>query len=350
MSAPTTHTPPRSPSATRRVRPPQASTRGRLVGWAMLVALVIVGLVAMTRGDYPLSFGDVVDAVFVGSDDFERTLVLQWRAPRVVGALAFGAALGVAGALFQTVTRNPLGSPDVIGFTTGSFTGVLIGTLVLTDTFASRSVWALIGGLGTGLLVYVLAYRGGMQGFRLIIVGIGVTAVLSSLNTWLLLRAQNEVAMAASIWAAGSLNLADWGDTLPPLVLLLVLAPVVVYLAGPLRQLELGDDAARAHGASVEVTRLSVLVVAVALTAAVTASAGPIAFIALSAPQIAHRLTGGGGLPLTASALTGALLLVVADQVAQFALPVDVPVGTVTVVIGGIYLIGLLIGQARRNA
>lgn len=347
MSTPTatwSHAPSR-----RRVPHPQASTRGRVVGWVLLGTLVLVALLAMTRGDYPLSLGEVVDAIVVGSDEFQRTLVLQWRAPRVLGAVAFGAALGVAGALFQTVTRNPLGSPDVIGFTTGAFTGVLVGTLVLTDTFASRSVWALLGGLGTGIVVYLLAYRGGMQGFRLIIVGIGVTALLSSVNTWLLLRAQNEVAMSASIWAAGTLNLTSWSDTLPPLLLVLALAPVVALLAAPLRQLELGDDAARAHGTSVEPTRLAVLVVAIALTAAVTASAGPIAFIALSAPQIAHRLTRGGGLPLTASALTGALLLVVADQAAQFALPVDVPVGTVTVVIGGIYLIGLLIGQARRQ-
>ena len=208
---------------------------------------------------------------------------------------------------------------------------------------------ALAGGLLTAALVYLLAWRGGIQGFRLIIVGIAVTATLSSLNTYLLLRAQTEVAMAASLWGAGSLALIDWGDVTLVVPALALLGVVTAAMMGPLRQLELGDDAAHAHGVRIEGTRITVLGAGVALIALVTAVTGPIAFIALAAPQIARRLTRGAGIPVGAAASTGALLLLAADLVAQHLIPGSVPVGVVTVVIGGLYLIALLIQEAHQQ-
>jgi iron complex transport system permease protein len=252
--------------------------------------------------------------------------------------------------VFQSLTRNPLGSPDIIGFSTGSYTGALIVTTLAGAAFLPTAIGALAGGLGTALVVYLLAYRGGVQGFRLIITGIAVTAVLHGVNTFLLLKAGTEVAMAASIWGAGSLALVGWDRALPAFVALLVLAPAILLLSAPLRQLELGDDAARAHGVRAEPTRLALLVLGVALTAIVTAASGPIAFVALAAPQIARRLTRSAGLPLVPAALTGGLLLLAADSVAQHALPGTVPVGIVTVVVGGVYLIALLIREASRRA
>lgn len=341
------------PAGEPRVAPaaPRIRDRRRIVGVsvALAVASVVMALVALGTGDFPLSIPEVVQAMFATDGGFATTIVLEWRLPRVVAALAFGAALGVAGAVFQSLTRNPLGSPDIIGFSTGSYTGALLIVTVVGDAYLSSAVGALAGGLLTALVVYLLAYRRGVQGFRLIIVGIAVTAVLHSVNTYLLLRAETEVAMAASIWGAGSLGLAGWDKVIPACIALLVLAPLVVLLSGPLRQLEIGDDAARAHGVRVEPTRLALLIVGVALTAVVTASTGPIAFIALAAPQVAHRLTRSAGLPLIASGLTGAVLLLAADFVAQHALPGAVPVGLVTVVIGGLYLIGLLIHEARKR-
>lgn len=350
--APTGTSPGAAPEgAARRVRLPRPGhARGRIVTTVLLVVTGVLAVVGLGLGDLPLNPLEVVSAAFAGPDGgFATTVVLEWRAPRVVAALAYGAALGIAGALFQTLTRNPLGSPDVIGFTTGAYTGVLIGMTLLPGAYLSRSGYALAGGLLTALVVYVLAYRRGVQGFRLIIVGIGITAMLQAFNTWMLVRAQTEVAMSASIWAAGSLGLESWDDVVLPLVLLLVLLPAVVALAPPLRQLETGDDGARARGVRVEPTRLAVMIVAVALTAAVTASAGPIAFVALAAPQIAHRLTRGAGLPLVGSAITGAFLLLGADIIAQHLLPRTVPVGMVTVVLGGVYLIALLVHGARRR-
>ena len=319
------------------------------VGAALLVAIVLLAVVALGTGDYPLSVPEVVAAMLAADGGFATTIVLEWRLPRVLVAIVFGGALALSGAVFQSLTRNPLGSPDIIGFATGSYTGALIVITLIGDSYFSTAGGAIAGGLLSALVVYLLAYRRGVQGFRLIIVGIAVTAILHAVNTWLLLRAQVEVAMAASIWGAGSISLVAWDQALPAFVVIAALGVVLLALSGGLRQLELGDDAARAHGMRVEVSRLSLLVVGVALIAVVTASAGPIAFVALAAPQIARRLTGSAGLPLAASALTGALLLLAADFVAQHLLPTAVPVGMVTVVIGGLYLIGLLIGQARKH-
>jgi iron complex transport system permease protein len=330
--------------AVRTVR----TVRAQIAVTALTVVALLLAVVALGLGDYPLSVPEVVRAL-VTDQGFASTIVVQWRLPRVLVALVFGAALGVSGALFQSLTRNPLGSPDVIGFSTGSYTGVLLVTTVVGTGTLGVSAGALIAGLATALVVYLLAYRDGVQGFRLIVVGIGVTGMLHGVNVWLLLRAKTEVAMAASIWGAGSISLTGWSQALPAFAVFAVLTPLIWAVRGPLRQLELGDDAAGAHGLRVETTRLAVVVLGVALIATVTASAGPIAFVALSAPQIARRLTRSAGLPLLASALTGGVLLLGADLIAQHVLPTAVPVGVVTVVLGGIYLLTLIVREARRR-
>ena len=323
--------------------------RALTVTIALAVALLVLALIALGLGDYPLNPLEVVRAMFATDGGFASTIVLDWRLPRVLVAVLFGAALGLSGALFQSLTRNPLGSPDIIGFSTGSYTGALLVITVLGTGYVSTAVGALIGGLLTAALVYLLAYRRGLQGFRLIIVGIAVTAMLQSFNVWLLLRSSTEVAMTASIWGAGSLSLVGWPQAWPSLGVFVVLFPAALLLTRPLRQLELGDEAARAHGLRVESSRLVILIVGVALVAVVTATAGPIAFVALAAPQVAKRLTGSAGLPLVPAALVGAVLLLVADQLAQHVLLGSVPVGVVTIVVGGAYLIWLLVREARRR-
>jgi iron complex transport system permease protein len=331
--------------AVRRTR-----TRSGVVSLALVVAILVLGLISLGTGSLKMSPVEVVNYIRDVSGGYPRYVILEERLPRILTAVVFGAALGVAGAVFQSLTRNPLGSPDVIGFSTGSYTGALVVITTVGTSASAVAGGALVGGIGSALLVYALAWKGGVAGFRLIIVGIAVTALLASVNTYLLLRAKLEVAVAAATWGAGSLNLLTWGDVIPALVLIALMMPVVVVLSGPLRQLELGDDAAQAHGVRVEPVRLSLIVVAVGLTAAVTAVAGPIAFVALSAPQIAHRLCRSAGLPLVASALTGAFLLLIADFAAQHWMPQDLPVGVVTVVVGGVYLLWLLANEARRKS
>ncbi|MFT4228603.1 FecCD family ABC transporter permease [Micropruina sp.] len=322
--------------------------RGLVVTTVVTVIALALAVVALGLGDLQLSPGEVVQALFATDGSFTSTVVRDWRLPRVLGALVFGSALAVSGALFQSLTRNPLGSPDVIGFSAGAYTGALVALTVAGAGVVSASVGALVGALLTAVVVYLLAYRRGMQGFRLIIVGIAVTAMLHAANLFLLLRAQQEVAMAAAIWGAGSLALLGWPTLIPAIVGLLLCTPGFMLAPG-LRQLELGDDAAAAHGVAVERVRVGLVLFAVALVAIVTASTGPIAFVSLSAPQIARRLARSAGIPLISSAAVGALLMLGADLIAQHLMPVDVPVGIVTVVLGGVYLLTLLVQEARNR-
>lgn len=329
--------------------------RNAVVTVALSVLSLLLAAYAVSLGDFPMGPGDLGRAL-LGRGGMDTTIVWEWRMPRAVAALALGAALSVAGAIFQTLTRNPLGSPDVLGFSTGAYTGVLLLTIVIGPSAtgllgsATTAVGALAGGIGTAVLVYVLAYRGGVQSFRLIVVGIGAAAFLNAVNVWILLQAQDEVAMAASLWGAGSLSLMDWESLAPVLVLLLIAAPLVLMSRPVMAQLELGDDVAASHGLAVETARRRVLLLAVVLVAAATASAGPIAFVSLAAPQIARRLVRGAGIPLAASAALGAALLSTADLVAHHLLPTDLPVGVITIIIGGAYLVVLLMAPAVQTA
>ncbi|MET3926825.1 iron chelate uptake ABC transporter family permease subunit [Devosia sp. 2618] len=315
----------------------------------LLGVALVVALITLASGEYQVPLPDVIWALLGQAEGRVHMVVVEWRLPRTALALILGAALGIGGAIFQSLTRNPLGSPDIIGFDAGAYTGALVVIILMQGGYYFIAGGALLGGLATALIVYVLAYSRGVQGFRLIIVGIGVSAMLNSLNTWMLLRAKLEVAMAAAIWGAGSLNGLGL-DRLGPSVLILgILIPLALLMSRPMAQLELGDDAARALGVSAERTRLALLVLGVALTATVTATAGPIGFVALAAPQLARRLTGSPGVAMLPAAAMGALLLAAADYLAQRAFaPTQLPVGIVTVSLGGVYFVWLLLRETRR--
>jgi len=320
---------------------------------AVCAALALVGLalgvVALTTGDYPLSVPQVLDALVGAADGPVRLVVVEWRLPRALLALVLGAALGTSGAIFQSITRNPLGSPDVIGFSTGAYTGALVVILVVGGGYAGVAAGALVGGVLTAAAVYLLAYRRGVQGFRLVVVGIAVSAMLASVNQWLVVTADLETAMAAAVWGAGSLHGATWAQAAPASVLAVLLVLPLAWLAPRMGLLELGDDAATALGLRTERVRLALVVVGVALTALATAAAGPIAFVALAAPQLARRLTGAPGVRLLPAAVMGAVLLAASDLVAQRAFaPTQLPVGVVTVSLGGVYLVWLLVREARK--
>ncbi|MEU5692047.1 iron chelate uptake ABC transporter family permease subunit [Actinosynnema sp. NPDC020468] len=329
----------RSPSGafSVRVRP-----RALLVGVLLLLAVLVLGVLALTTGDFPASPADVVRVLFGDGPRGLELVVTRFRLPRLLVAVAVGAALGAAGSIFQSVSKNPLGSPDVIGFTTGSATGALVVLLVAKDSVIGVSGGAVLGGVVSALVVYALAYRRGVQGFRLILVGIGVSAVLAAVNAYLLSRASLKEAQSAQLWLVGSLNGRGWDHAVPVWVALAVLLPVVVALGRRMTLLEMGDETATARGVPVERTRVVLVMAGVALTAAATAAAGPIAFVALAAPQVAKRLVRGGGAGPLAAALTGAVLLVGADLAGQRLLPVPLPVGLSTGAVGGLYLVWLL--------
>ncbi|MFF8817986.1 FecCD family ABC transporter permease [Leucobacter sp. NPDC015123] len=323
----------------------------RVAGVCVLLAVlaVVIGVASLTNGEYPLTVRQVWEALTSGVTDFTHTVVVEWRMPRALAAITFGAALGASGAVFQSLTRNPLASPDILGFSSGAYTGAIVVMIVFGGNYVDVAIGAFVGGLASAAVVYLLAFKGGVQGFRLIISGIAVSAMLSSLNTWLTLTADLDTALVAAVWGAGSLNGMTWSQTGLGSLLVVVLLIVTLAFARPLRQLELGDDAAQALGVRVEPARLALMLASVGLIAVVTAAAGPISFIALAAPQIARRVTGSAGVSVLSSAMMGAVLLSASDFVALHALPAMLPVGTVTVVIGGGYLIWLLIYEARRR-
>ncbi|RKQ95055.1 iron complex transport system permease protein [Mycolicibacterium mucogenicum 261Sha1.1M5] len=315
---------------------------------AALTAAVIVASVA--TGTYTLTLEEVLGGVLGTADEGTVLVVREWRLPRALLAALFGVALGMSGAIFQSLTRNPLGSPDVIGFASGSYTGALVVLLVTGGGYFAVATGALVGGIVTAFVVFALAYRRGVQGFRLIIVGIGVSAMLAAVNTYLMLRASTGEQLTAAVWGSGSLNGLTVATLAPAAAVFLALLIPAIALSPALRVLELGDDAAGSLGSRPDWVRLAAILIGVALVALVTASAGPIAFIALVAPQIARRLTRAAGVGVVAAGATGALLLVVSDFIGQrlFA-PMQLPVGIVTVSVGGLYFVWLLVRETRRR-
>ncbi|MGO1181801.1 MAG: FecCD family ABC transporter permease [Micrococcaceae bacterium] len=326
----------------------RALRTGALLG----VAVLVVSMIAMTLGDYGLTWQQTFSALTGGSTDrLASYFVLEQRLPRVVMAVLVGAALGVSGQTFQSLSGNPLGSPDIIGFTTGAATGAIVQIIVFNAGPLATAAGALAGGLITAVVVYALAWRRGLAGYRLVLVGIGVGLMLQAVNSLLVVRASLTAAQTAAQWLAGSLNAITWRDTLLVGVVVLVLIPVVCLHGRRLTIMRLGDPTALGLGVPVERTRLILVLAGVALVAVATAATGPIAFIALAAPQIARRLTASSGPGFIPAALMGALLVASSDIVAQrlFA-PTQLPVGVVSGSLGGVYLLWLLAREWRRTS
>ncbi|WP_262284129.1 iron chelate uptake ABC transporter family permease subunit [Micromonospora sp. MA102] len=324
-----------------RLRP-----RALVVGLAGTLLALALAVLAVGAGDYPIAPADVLRVLAGGGSPADRFIVTELRLPRLATALAAGAALGLAGAVFQSLTRNPLGSPDVLGVTSGAATGALT-VVVVGGGSAALAGAAAAGGLATGLLLYALAGRHGVGGHRLVLVGIGVTAVLTGVNGWLLTRAPLMDAARAALWITGSLDGRGWANALPVLGALAVLLPAVLLARAPaLRLLEMGDDSAAGLGVPVRRVRTAALGSAVLLVSVAAAATGPVSFLALTAPHLARRLTRAPGPNLLPSAVVGAALLLAADQLAQHAVAGrQLPVGVVTGVLGGGYLAWLLAGE-----
>ncbi|MFF1920317.1 FecCD family ABC transporter permease [Streptomyces sp. NPDC058221] len=324
----------------------RAERRTVLLVAVMVTLMLALGLLGLCYGASWSSPGKVF-AVLSGTD--HSVVIRDWRLPRVLAGLVFGAALGVAGALFQNLTRNPMGSPDVIGLDAGAYTGALVALTVLSGTSAQLAAGSVLGGLLVAAAIYLLSMQHGFSGMRLVVIGIAVNAMVTAINSWIVLRADLEVAIAAVGWSAGSLNGVGWSDLTIPFTVIAVLLVLMTTRAHAMHQASLGDAVAVTTGVGLDRLRLLMVLVGVGCTATVTAVAGPIAFIALAAPQIGRRLAGAAGVPLLPAALTGAVLLQGADLIAQMLLaPVALPVGVVSTAIGGCYLIWLLTKEVRR--
>ena len=325
------------------------SSRRRVVILAISVLVVGVFVTSLMVGRtfYPPS--DVL-AVINGQDVPGASFTVgRLRLPRAVLALVVGLCFGLSGITFQTMLRNPLASPDIIGISAGASTAAAFAIVTLSLSGPAVSLFAIAVGLGVAMLIYVLSYRDGVAGTRLILIGIGIAAMLESLTLYILSRAGAWDLQEAQRWLTGSLNSSSWEDVLPTLVALVVLGPLLLSCMSDLEMLQLGDDAASALGVRVELTRLVVIVSAVGLIAFATAATGPIAFVAFLAGPIAARIVGPGGSLLVPSALVGALLVLVADLCGQYAFGHRYPVGVVTGVLGAPYLVYLIVRSNRAG-
>lgn len=324
--------------------------RALLVGVVLLVGALAVAVVNLSSGDFPLPVGDVLRSLAGQGDTGTDFIVLELRLPRVLVTLLVGAALGASGAVFQGLTRNPLGSPDFVGLTIGAATGALVVILLLDGSGTQVAAGAMAGCLATAVAIYLLAFRRGTQAFRLVLMGVGMSALLEAANSFMITRARLDDAVAAQVWLIGSVSGRGWTEVAIAGGTLALLLPVVLHHGRHLDLLALGDETAITHGVRVERSRVVLALAAVGLAAGATAAAGPIAFVALAAPQLATRLTRAPGPGILPAALMGAALLAGSDWAAQRVLPDnDVPVGVVTAALGGLYLTWLLGREWRRG-
>ncbi|QIJ61877.1 iron chelate uptake ABC transporter family permease subunit [Streptomyces sp. JB150] len=341
--------------STRALRTPgglsvRLDVRALTVVVLLLAAALAAGVVLIGTGDFPIPAADVVRTLLGDGNPGQEFIVNELRLPRVLVGLLVGASLGLGGALFQAISRNPLGSPDILGLGQGATAGALVVIVLFSGSASEVTMGALVGGLVTGICIYVFAWKRGVHGYRLVLVGIGVSAIVTAVNGYLMTKADLVDASRALVWMTGSLSGRDWAQVWPLLALCAVLLPLVLANARGLRMMEMGDDISHALGVRVERVRMLLMVTAVLLTAAATAAAGPVSFVALTAPQLARRLTRSPGPNLLPSLCMGAALLVTADWVSQRVFGADqLPVGVVTGVVGGVYLLWLLVSERRAG-
>ena len=317
-----------------------------IVGLILLVLSLAVAVVSLRLGKFPVTTQEVIDALQGQGRKIVQVVVVKWKLPRIVLGLVAGLALGVAGALFQTITRNPLGSPDLIGFSTGAQTGILVSVLLLPGSMLSTSLASFIGGAAVGAVTYLVSLRGGFTGLRFILVGIAISSMLVSVNRWLLVRVDDDEGLGALKAITGTLGAARWPVVAPTCLAIGVTVTLILLASRHLQVLSLGEQVATILGSPTRRASAVLILLGTVLVAVVTMAAGPIGFVALVAPHLARLLTGSPQSPLLVSGLTGSLLMVGADLLSQLVLE-SMPVSVVTNAVGGLYLMVALTVAAR---
>ena len=336
-------------SISLNIRAGAARRRMRVVTITLVLAVVAAG-VALSIGDYALSPDRLWQTLTGSGTRIEQYVVFQVRAPRTAMALVTGAALGIAGALLQSYLGNPLASPDLLGISGGSGFAAVFTILALGTTGPVLALSAFVGGAVVAIILMIAgrALRDG--GFRLILAGVGISFLTASAIDFLMVRAQVEEARTALLWLTGSLSSTPWWQVLTVLAVLIASIPALVAAARWLPITQLGPETASGLGVRSERVRWVIVGVAVLLTAATCAFVGPIGFIALCAPAIARPLLGHGAVGVATSGALGAVLLLIADLLAQFAIPgLSMPVGVVTGAVGAVFLLWLLATSKGRQ-
>ncbi|MFJ6431780.1 FecCD family ABC transporter permease [Streptomyces sp. NPDC091416] len=328
--------------------------RAAVVAASLVVLLAVVCVAYLCVGESFVAPGEVLNVV-LGRPSPDELVVGTLRMPRMVVGLLVGLAFGIAGALIQTVARNPLASPDIIGISQGA-SALTVGAMTFGITsYTVLPYLSVIGGVAAAALVYVFAWRGGLHATRFVLIGIGFAIALRSVTTLFLTKGDYLVAQQAQIWMTGSLNGRGYDEAAPIGWTLLVLLPAVLWAARAQRSVSMDDDTATALGVRLGRVRLGLVALGVILASVATGTAGPVDFVALLAPQIARRMTRTAQIPLLCSALLGAVIVVFADLLARRLFsPTELPVGVLTAAVGAPYLIWLIIrghgGRSGGNA
>jgi iron complex transport system permease protein len=333
----------------------RARHRRRLVTAALAGAVVVLFLINVLLGTHTVTIPDFLRLLAGERIPGASFIVMESKLPRAVIGTLIGIAFGIAGSIFQTMLRNPLASPDIIGISYGASASAVTAIVVFGAAGLAVSASAMLGALGIALLIYLLSYRRSgpsAAGARLVLVGIGFAAMMQALVSYLMTRTDIRTAQDALVWLNGSLNSSNWDRVLVLAASLALLLPAAALLARSLRGLEMGDDAAAGLGVRVAPSRLGLVVTAVLLAAVATAAAGPVAFVAFLSGPIARRMLRGAG-SLAVSALVGAVIVLAADFTGANLFPLyltdgtSLPVGVVTGALGAPFLLWLLVTTNR---
>lgn len=317
------------------------------VSLAVLAFALCCAMLMLGNTIYPLP--DVLRALTGEKIQGVSFAVSTIRLPRMLAGLLAGFAFGIAGYVFQTMLRNPLANPNVIGITSGSSAAAVFCIAILQTSGAVVSVAAVVAGLVTTLFIYMLSRGKSFSIGRLILTGIGIQAMLDAVISYLLLISSEKDIPSALRWLTGSLNGSQLDELPPLLILVLIGTPIVLMLGRHLDMLELGEQAASSLGVSTDRTRIALIVSAVCMVAMATATTGPIAFVSFLAGPIARRLVGVGFSNVLPAGLVGVNLVLAADLIGQFAFTYRFPVGVITGLIGAPYLVFLLIRMNQRG-
>jgi len=339
-------------TAVRPVRNPARRSlrarRTRRVVVALTAVLLVAAVATLTLGRLGIPLPELPAALLTGSSGKTAFVLERLRGPRLLAAAGVGAALGLAGALFQTVTRNPLGSPDMVGLASGAGAGVAM--CALFAPIVPAPVGAVAGGAIALAVVWIATGRGFSSPGRVLVAGIAVTAIAAALTQYAVSVVLRDQGSQLAAYLVGSLNSTGVADVAVIALTLALVVPAAAALRHRIAVLELGDDVADGLGAASGRTRTAAIVVSLVAASGAVAVAGPISFVALTAPPIARMLLGRSGANLAVSALAGAAIVVLADlAVQQVGALGGLPVGVLTAAVGGGYLGVLLVSRLRRG-
>ncbi|MGO2509789.1 MAG: FecCD family ABC transporter permease [Vibrio hibernica] len=338
-------------STYQRVKNARALRRYRWTLIIFILSLIVISAWCLTLilGQSYTPVSDVLNVLLGHNVPGASFTVGHLRLPRSILAVLVGMSFGLAGVTFQTMLRNPLASPDIVGVSSGASAAAVFAIIILNLDGPSVAIFSILAGLLVALAVYGLSYRNGVAGTRLILIGIGVSAMIESFIAYLLSQASSWDLQEAMRWLTGSINSAQLSQSIPLLFSLAIFGGLLLCRTRDLEALRMGDETAAALGVNVSLTRITVVVCAVGLIAVATSITGPIAFVAFLSGPIAARIVGSNGSLLIPSALVGACLVLIGDYIGQFLLPSRYPVGVITGALGAPYLIYLIIRVNRKG-